>query len=970
MVRLKTKPTVQNQRVLLIGVKPWLTALITARFADHDLSVFTLTADEYLHLDQNSLELTSLYKIIWWVNFADLTTQQAVLDNLQTLIEVPLIVLGKLPELFLLDDEKPPQETIASQVFFTSLVGQLVDAQLFFARDLFEVTTLTDCLQFAFRGYSKNLLFDPQSSWYFYKREDFFQALEPYLVRPHSPRRVLIQGKKLISSVVLKKIADLIRRYYNQSLEVIPVIAERLSPPLPEFVKATLQVQIMDELDQFIRHKDQWQIAAKALTPPEDDHWRAVSTQLPGNQDNSNMADSIQVPELADENPLAEQRSRELSQKINIEKRLINRQKIPKEPEEEQKIEGELTRIFYQQRDQKTQQRIGKKVKIVKKVVQKSQKNKALFFGGMTAMVAGGIILVLWGILLFTSFLARNEVLAFFENNSPSNQLHYQPKFWTKTLTTQISFYQSFLSASWLGTSGELAELSEGFIQLNQLQIELNQLAAQYLQSVLNGGETSGVPATTIEEKIIQIQRATGQIVGLAESMLGSSAALENNWLGALQQAQQTQALMAQLPTTLDAILGQEGKRTYAVLLQNNLELRPTGGYIQAIGFFTFDQGLLIDSQFVSPYDLDKRVLASVLAPTEIKRYLGETNWYLRDSNWNPDFPETATRVAWFIRQAVGLQVDGVWAINYLALEDILKAVGPLGLAAYDELLTDKNLLERVEFHSDDELITDQTQRPEYALAVFTQLLRHLQTMPLDQTTSFLEALEVGLTNKQILISLFEPELEEAMERFGWNGKVINPSCPSQFSQVTCLVDQVFQVEANVGLNRVGAYIKREVEHRVDLAGEKIAHTRTVRLENTSRSDGWPLGTYKTYLRFILDNEAQPNSLTVNGRRLTGNQLTVYGEGGKRVVGVPLEIPKQTTTVIEFNYLTEPIPSTSFSYLLFDQQQAGVENTSLKIIVHNPNQKAALLAPNADLFGNTVEFTKVNNNHLFIGVQY
>ncbi len=40
----------------------------------------------------------------------------------------------------------------------------------------------------------------------------------------------------------------------------------------------------------------------------------------------------------------------------------------------------------------------------------------------------------------------------------------------------------------------------------------------------------------------------------------------------------------------LPSILGKDGRKTYLVLFQNNMELRPTGGFIGSFGLFTFDR--------------------------------------------------------------------------------------------------------------------------------------------------------------------------------------------------------------------------------------------------------------------------------------------------------------------------------------------------------------------------------------------
>ena len=59
--------------------------------------------------------------------------------------------------------------------------------------------------------------------------------------------------------------------------------------------------------------------------------------------------------------------------------------------------------------------------------------------------------------------------------------------------------------------------------------------------------------------------------------------------------------------------------------------------------------------------------------PADLKQYLGEDGWYLRDANWSPFFPKTAVQAAWFLEKEVGQKVDGVWAINLEVAKGCLK---------------------------------------------------------------------------------------------------------------------------------------------------------------------------------------------------------------------------------------------------------------------------------------------------------
>lgn len=653
-------------------------------------------------------------------------------------------------------------------------------------------------------------------------------------------------------------------------------------------------------------------------------------------------------------------------------KRVIEGKKSVRKPEydelftKEEKIERELARIFHEERGVKKEKRIDKKVKIVKKIAKKSRKNKFLFTSGLGAMILGGTALLLWGLFALSGFFARQEAMAFFTTHTPETAAEYQAGSWSRFLTAQIEIYDHFLDDEWLEESRHLSSLEENIQQLQQQRATLTSLVGNYFLSIFGGGVGDPSFFSNIFEQQTALQNTLATVTGLAEQ-LSTDDSQQQPWLDLSTKHQQDQALSAQLPEVLPTLLGGNGKRTYAVLLQNNLELRPTGGFIQAVGFLVFDRGLLVDSQVVKTEFLDERITAVVSPPEELSRYLGGEEWHFRDSNWDPDFPSTAQRAAWFIREATGLQVDGVWALNYQFLQDSLEAVGPLSLSEYEEIITHTNLQERVEFHTHDE-----ARNPDksYAAAVLGSFLQQLPKMTPEQAANFVTQIETGLESKQVLMSVFDTEQEEVFSRLGWNGKIIDPACPTQFSQENCLVNQIFQVETNLSLNRVGLHITREISHRVDLSGERVAHTRLITLKNTARSASWPLGTYRAYVRFIVDNEAELTRLVFNGREVTADELSLYTEGGRKVIGLPIDVPNQAHATIELSYVTEAVPPGEVSFLLFDQKQSGLQSTPTVVSIFNPSRRATLIAPAAEVFGDTVEFRLTQLGHLFTGVSF
>lgn len=954
---IKTSPVVDDPRVLLIGAETWLISKVSLLFAGHQIDTMAISAEDFLRVDPDKIDTDSVYKILWWVDFKNIQAQENILKQLIK-FQNKLVILGELPHQLASQDVIINDNFQVESQFFEELSSTLSGAQLFFAKDLLTEQDLPTLLQFAMRGINQRALLDPELRWFPIDISGFFNVISPYLIRPHKPHRVLSRGRGRMTTKDLQKLADFLKRYFQENWDVIPVNAQTSYSPAVGFVETGMPVEVEKILDKYARQRETWRDILKSSLPAS-----SLPTLLAKKEERKSPITTKDQPvkTVTSENQVTQVRQ-------NEKKRLINQLKSTNSAGEEEKIEGEVERIFSTEREEKKEKRIDDRVKIIKKVAKKSQKNKALFYGGVVTMSLGGLVLLLWGFFAATTALAKKEIVAAFSQISTNAQREFTPGTWLSVLSAQNDLYQPIIGEELLGEGKEVADFGNSLVALDKNHKQLSLLTTQYFLGILGLGESSPVFPPDLTDQIKNTQQAIGDTLQKTAAVSLSDSPT-TDWQENLRQSQQELALISQFPDLFTDLFGGNGKRTYAVLLQNNLELRPTGGFVQAVAFLVFDKGILVDSQVVSVYEIDNRLPGSVIAPAEIQKYLGESSWYLRDSNWNPDFPETASQATWFLREATGFQVDGVWAINYAALQDLLAATGPLEMPSYDEVLTKDNLLERVEFHSDDELATGQDKK-EYAVAVFSQFLQKLQTLSPEDAPLVLEALGQSLAKKEILVSLTDAKQNESLSKLEWNGEIINPTCPTQFSSHDCVVDQIYQVESNIGLNRVNDYVRRNIKHSVDVVGDKFHHTRTVTLENTTRSQGWPLGTYKAYIRFILDGEAQPISVTVDGKKLGGDAVRIYGEEGRKVLGVPVEVTPQSTVTLEISYTTEKIPSGPYSFMLFDQKQPGLEDTGVTIDFHHEGKKATVIAPAAQVYGNSLEWQMTQDGNLFVGASF
>lgn len=388
-----------------------------------------------------------------------------------------------------------------------------------------------------------------------------------------------------------------------------------------------------------------------------------------------------------------------------------------------------------------------------------------------------------------------------------------------------------------------------------------------------------------------------------------------------------TQQVVAVLPSLLGGTGDAAAKKQYLVLLQNNAELRPTGGFIGSIGVLTVQGGKFVDFRVEDVYEADGQLNGFVEPPAELKQYLGEAQWYLRDVNWSPDFPTVAEQASWFADKTLGIQPDGVIAVNLSVAQHILAATGPLTLPDYNEVITQENIYERAQLHSELNFFPGSTQKRDFLSALASALFQKLTSGSADTTVQaagpkLLPALYSSAQESQVLLSFKDLEAARVFRGLGWDGSLLSPECPPPFSTGTCATDTVMQVEANVGVNKANQYLTRTVQHDVTIGNEAVAHSRTITFTNTSQSNAWPQGAYKTYLRLFVSPNASFTSVSIDGQIVPFELVTQTMENGKAVFGVLVNVPVQSTVNVELAYQV-PLPSGWNSYALFEQKQSG-----------------------------------------------
>ncbi|WP_312168438.1 DUF4012 domain-containing protein [Microbacterium sp.] len=133
----------------------------------------------------------------------------------------------------------------------------------------------------------------------------------------------------------------------------------------------------------------------------------------------------------------------------------------------------------------------------------------------------------------------------------------------------------------------------------------------------------------------------------------------------------------------LPSMLGAEGPRNYVIAMQNNSELRSSGGIIGAIALLHAEGGRISLVQQASTMDFPPLDEALPLSESTTALFEDRPGRYLQNITSIPDFTEAAPLIAARWQQRFGTQVDGVIAVDSVMTKHLLAVTGPLAFGPF-----------------------------------------------------------------------------------------------------------------------------------------------------------------------------------------------------------------------------------------------------------------------------------------------
>jgi hypothetical protein len=428
-----------------------------------------------------------------------------------------------------------------------------------------------------------------------------------------------------------------------------------------------------------------------------------------------------------------------------------------------------------------------------------------------------------------------------------------------------------------------------------------------------------------------------------------------------LAAVRQLTGAAASLGPQLDWLLGMDDPRTYLLLVQNNHELRATGGFLSAFGTAVVEKGALAELSFVDSYQLFSVQHEYGPAPEPMQRYMGIQLLVARDANWSPDLPSAAKTIRDLYEQETGRAVDGIITLDLHAVRHLVAALGEVRVEGVDVPITAANveneLVRLWEQPPDAENAAAGGSDPEGAGEDWWVRRKDFVPLVAEAALARVQAGEYGaaslatelvaaLDDRSIQVWVDQPHAQGVLAERLWDGGM-HPLAGSDYLAV---------VDSNVGYNKVDAAMHREAAYAVEWPdGEDGGALATLTLTYThpvAASDGLCDAAprygegyadliarcYFDYVRVYAPGGSR--LLDVDG--VDPETISAApGEQGTQQFGGYLVVGPNSSKTITFTYRLPP-GITQNNYHLRVQRQAGTNPLPLHVSAAGHQETASV----------------------------
>ncbi|HVF13410.1 MAG TPA: DUF4012 domain-containing protein [Acidimicrobiales bacterium] len=406
----------------------------------------------------------------------------------------------------------------------------------------------------------------------------------------------------------------------------------------------------------------------------------------------------------------------------------------------------------------------------------------------------------------------------------------------------------------------------------------------------------------------------------------------------ALATAASESSVASDVAQVLPALLGQEAPRRYFLAIQDNTELRGSGGVIQFWAELEAKDGRLRLTRFGRIDELNQAAAGRArLTPELVARYqdfdVAQT-W--QNVNVSPDFSVTGQVIAELYPQSGGQALDGVVAVDLPGLAALLDLSGPVRVDGWPDPVIGANLVDVVVRESHVRF-PDPDERRAFVGRIAESALRAFTEADLGSPASLALRLAPAVRARHLLFHASGAQEQELFRQLGMAGEVGGDEN-----------DSLLVVNQNLSATGIDLFLHRRVSYTMHLEPGNGAATLTGRVEVALRNEAPAAGLPPAVIGPV-DSRLSPGEnrtylsiytpLMLTGSRLDG-EATVVGsdtEFGRYAYSAIVSVPPNESRTVGLDLRGQVRTDSNGWYRLELLQQTSLSPDDTEISLSVPS---------------------------------
>ncbi len=383
----------------------------------------------------------------------------------------------------------------------------------------------------------------------------------------------------------------------------------------------------------------------------------------------------------------------------------------------------------------------------------------------------------------------------------------------------------------------------------------------------------------------------------------------------------------------LPALSGYPQASRFLIVMQNNDELRPSGGFIGVYGLMEVKDAEIKTLETDDSYHID--MPASItdrwqLAPPEtLAKYLAVEKWYLRDANWFPDWPQSALNIEKIYNGVIGATgrpaqpFTGIAAINPNFVANLIDLVGPITVRG--ETYTADNFQPLLQYNVEiayREQDISQWDRKDVVDELLAELKKRLFELPSGKWNRLITILDQAVEKRDIQLYFNNQNWQQYAKELDISGEVKSPES-----------DYVMVVDANLAAFKSDAVVKKTINYEVNEGQVGLEALIKLNYKHEGGFD-WRTTRYRSYTRIYAPLGSKLISISGIEEDVENRNVSDDTVLNKTVFGFFFNVEPGSSREITLKYRLPDYIYKQWQegdYTLLAQKQSGRRTESLRV---------------------------------------